>query len=98
VAEDLLKNNGQKFLEMMERLADRRLQQDKDAVYEQEEYDDDDDEYDDDDDDDYDVLDEVSNINMYLFKLLMSYIGSIDRGSTYGRGQAYVSSICSKII
>jgi len=46
VAEDLLENDGKKFLEMMDRLADRKVQRDDDlmdnrGVYE--EYDDEDD-------------------------------------------------------
>ncbi|KAJ3914512.1 hypothetical protein F5877DRAFT_82728 [Lentinula edodes] len=32
VADDLLKNNGQKFLEMMEQLAERRMQREEEAV------------------------------------------------------------------
>lgn len=34
VADDLLKNDGQKFLEMMEQLADRRMQREEDAAAE----------------------------------------------------------------
>lgn len=32
VADDLLKNDGQKFLEMMEQLADKRIQRERDAA------------------------------------------------------------------
>lgn len=32
VADDLLKNDGQKFLEMMEQLADKRIQRERDIV------------------------------------------------------------------
>ena len=32
VADDLLKNDGQKFLEMMEQLAKRRMQREEDAA------------------------------------------------------------------
>jgi hypothetical protein len=32
VADDLLKNDGQKFLEMMEQLAERRMQREEEAV------------------------------------------------------------------
>lgn len=32
VADDLLKNDGQKFLEMMEQLAERRMQREEDAA------------------------------------------------------------------
>lgn len=34
VADDLLKNDGQKFLEMMEQLADRRMQREEEAAAE----------------------------------------------------------------
>ena len=61
VADDLLKNDGQKFLEMMEQLAERRMQREQQAAQDleedsdadhAEEGDDEDDEDDDDDDDD----------------------------------------------
>lgn len=32
VADDLLKNDGQKFLEMMEQLADKRIQRERDST------------------------------------------------------------------
>lgn len=35
VADDLLKNDGQKFLEMMEQLADKRIQRERDIPYAQ---------------------------------------------------------------
>ncbi|CAG8551791.1 13076_t:CDS:2 [Acaulospora morrowiae] len=37
VADDLLKNDGKKFLEMMERLAERRMQREEEAAMEQQE-------------------------------------------------------------
>ncbi|CAG8476974.1 10109_t:CDS:10 [Funneliformis mosseae] len=49
VADDLLKNDGKKFLEMMERLAERRMQREDEAAMEQRDYE----EYDDDDDEEY---------------------------------------------
>lgn len=63
VADDLLKNDGRAFLEMMEKLAERRMRREEAAAAsmlgnaqdEEEEYDDeedDDDEYDEEDDDD----------------------------------------------
>jgi phosphopantothenoylcysteine synthetase/decarboxylase len=58
VADDLLKNDGQKFLEMMEQLADRRMIREDRATAsieddsEEDEGDDDGDDDDDDDDDD----------------------------------------------
>ena len=33
VADDLLKNDGRKFIEMMEQLAERRMQREEDAQY-----------------------------------------------------------------
>ena len=63
VADDLLKNDGKKFLEMMEQLAERRMQRELDAEGDMEDSDDEDDEEgdededldDDDDDDDEEV-------------------------------------------
>jgi len=49
VADDLLKNDGKKFLEMMERLAERRMQREEEAAMEQRDFEDDDDEYEDED-------------------------------------------------
>jgi hypothetical protein len=61
VADDLLKNDGQKFLEMMEQLAERRMQREEiaaddieDASDEDASDEDDDDDVDDDDEDDDD--------------------------------------------
>ncbi|CED85607.1 Stress response protein NST1 [Phaffia rhodozyma] len=52
VADDLLKNDGQKFLEMMEQLAERRLQREEEAALSVEEDDSDLDEDDEDEDED----------------------------------------------
>lgn len=54
VADDLLKNDGQKFLEMMEQLAERRMQREEEAAADVEEdsEDEEDDEGDEDDEDD----------------------------------------------
>lgn len=50
VADDLLKNDGKKFIEMMEQLAERRMQREEEAAMEAREFDElDDDDYDDDD-------------------------------------------------
>ena len=54
VADDLLKNDGKKFIEMMEQLAERRMQREEEAAIAAGEYDDEDDDFDDDEDDDYD--------------------------------------------
>lgn len=51
VADDLLKNDGQKFLEMMEQLAERRMQREESAVRDLGSDDDDDDDEDGEDDD-----------------------------------------------
>ena len=44
VADDLLKNDGQKFLEMMEQLAERRMQREEEAAIDVEEDSEDEDE------------------------------------------------------
>lgn len=54
VADDLLKNDGQKFLEMMESLADKRIQREREAaegILDDEDEDDDDEDEEDEDDD-----------------------------------------------
>ncbi|SGY19944.1 BQ5605_C017g08397 [Microbotryum silenes-dioicae] len=60
VADDLLKNDGHKFLEMMEQLADKRIQRERDATMLIDDEDDDpsDEEEDDDDDDEEDDEDD----------------------------------------
>jgi hypothetical protein len=60
VADDLLKNDGQKFLEMMEQLAERRMQREQQAAQDLEEDSDadDDDEGDEDDEEDDDEDDD----------------------------------------
>jgi hypothetical protein len=62
VADDLLKNDGGKFLEMMERLAESRMQREEDAAreveVESEEEDEDPEGSEEDDDDDVDNEDE----------------------------------------
>ena len=53
MADDLLKNDGQKFLEMMEQLAERRMQREEEAAVDvEEDSEDEDDEGDDEDEDD----------------------------------------------
>jgi hypothetical protein len=54
VADDLLKNDGQKFLEMMEQLADRRMQREDEAAAEVEDESEDEEGDEDDDEDDED--------------------------------------------
>jgi hypothetical protein len=58
VADDLLKNDGKKFLDMMERLAERRMQREEEAGVDQDEY------YDDDDDEDDAYEDEVDEVSV----------------------------------
>ncbi|ORX61415.1 hypothetical protein DM01DRAFT_316793, partial [Hesseltinella vesiculosa] len=58
VADDLLKNDGKKFIDMMERIAERRMQRNEEVFPDQDDEDDEDDEYfdeDEDDDDDDDI-------------------------------------------
>ncbi|KAG4301039.1 hypothetical protein PCK1_002738 [Pneumocystis canis] len=65
VADDLLKNDGKKFIEMMEQLAERRIQREEEAVMEIEttEFDSDDEDYDEEsDDDEMNTLDEEQRI------------------------------------
>lgn len=54
VADDLLKNDGKKFIEMMEQLAERRMQREEEAAMEAREFDEEEDEDDDYDDDEID--------------------------------------------
>lgn len=73
MADDLLKNDGQKFLEMMESLADKRIQREREAAEgllddedeedEDEDDEEDDEEYDDEEDDEDDVDDDVSSLS-----------------------------------
>ncbi|KAG4305231.1 hypothetical protein PORY_001401 [Pneumocystis oryctolagi] len=64
VADDLLKNDGKKFIEMMEQLAERRIQREEEAVMEIEttEFDSDDEDYDEESDDEMNTLDEEQRI------------------------------------
>ncbi|KAG5519444.1 hypothetical protein PMAC_002071 [Pneumocystis sp. 'macacae'] len=65
VADDLLKNDGKKFIEMMEQLAERRIQREEGAVMEIEttEFDSDDEDYDEEsEDDEMNTLDEEQRI------------------------------------
>lgn len=76
VADDLLKNDGQKFLEMMEQLAERRLQrEDEAAAYVGEDSEDDEDEdedvEDEDDEDDEDEDDEDEDEEVFPFGFIL---------------------------
>ncbi|KAG0140248.1 hypothetical protein CROQUDRAFT_53542 [Cronartium quercuum f. sp. fusiforme G11] len=79
VADDLLRNDGQKFLEMMESLADKRIQRERDAAEnllaglededeEEEEYDDDEEDDDDDELDEDDGFDDEIVTEEYRMK------------------------------
>lgn len=65
VAEDLLKNDGQKFLEMMESLADKRIQRERAAAdgFSESEYEDDEEEeeYDEEEEEDEEDEDELDD-------------------------------------
>lgn len=82
VADDLLKNDGKKFIEMMEQLAERRMRREQEAEYaatqpsqayanghdlDEEEYDEEDEEYDSEDGyDDEEEDDETVNYQLSL--------------------------------
>ena len=77
VADDLLKNDGKKFIEMMEQLAERRMQREQDAEYAAQQpshlhsngeppLDDEEDDYDDDYSDEYDEDEEEEEDEMVL--------------------------------
>lgn len=79
VADDLLRNDGQKFLEMMESLADKRIQRERDAAEnllagldddeeDDEEYDDDEEDEDEDEMDDDDGFDDEIVTEEYRMK------------------------------
>ena len=73
VADDLLKNDGQKFLEMMEQLADRRMQREEEATIdveedsEDEEDEGDEEEEDEEEEDDEDDEDEEVRLSRITF-------------------------------
>ena len=76
MADDLLKNDGQKFLEMMEQLADRRMQREGDAAAEFDRLSDDDADEDDggellDDDDDDEEEDEEVRKRIVKFRRIV---------------------------
>ena len=99
VADDLLKNDGQKFLEMMEQLAERRMAREEEAVADVEDDSEDDEDEDgdeddeDDEDDDEDDEDEEEEV-WYLFPFCVVYLKKIPEGddgrAEDGGGQADV--------
>lgn len=84
VADDLLKNEGKKFLDMMEKLAERRVKRDERDSYDESETDED---Y----DDEYDEEETEELTGGYICVVLI-----ICRGTKIGRGSQDVSNICSK--
>lgn len=66
VADDLLKNDGKKFIEMMEQLAERRMQREEEAHHgappDDDDYDEDEDEDYEEDDEDYEDEDEMDTM------------------------------------
>lgn len=76
VADDLLKNDGQKFLEMMEQLAERRLMREEEAaasVEEDSEDEDEDDVEDEDDEEDDDDDDDDEEEEVRIHPLLLAF-------------------------
>ena len=68
VADDLLKNDGQKFLEMMEQLAERRMKREEEAAVDVEEMSDEDEE------DDEEVSSDTQDLRG-TYTLLLNCIG-----------------------
>lgn len=97
VADDLLKNDGRKFLEMMEQLAERRMQREEEAAAEvgmdsQDEEDDEDGDEDDDDEEEEEEDDDDEEevvfilLNSLLFLCLTHFsLPDYDRGAKDGR-------------
>ena len=100
VADDLLKNDGQKFLEMMEQLAERRMQREEDAVRDveddsedEEDEEDGEDEEDDEDDEDEDEEGVATNHSYILPELTLFVLGNDGRAEDCG-GKTHVLYIC----
>lgn len=101
VADDLLKNDGQKFLEMMEQLAERRMQREEEAaadIEDDSEEDEEDegveDEEDDEEDDEDDEEEEVSYF-VVLCRMAFNIIACIVNGRAEDGGRkADVLHIC----
>ena len=77
VADDLLKNDGQKFLEMMEQLAERRMQREEEAAVDVEE----------DSEDEDDEGDDLGDMVQNLHELSSFFQDASDAG--HGHGQGY---------
>ena len=110
MADDLLKNDGQKFLEMMEQLAERRMQREVEASVELGDNDDDEDDdggddLDEDEDDLDDEEDEEDVSESGPTTLVASakadavchdsiVAGHYDRRTTHGRRSTHVPDLC----
>lgn len=110
VADDLLKNDGKKFLDMMERLAERKMRKEREVTESDEEEDDDDDdeeedeeEEDDEHEEDEDEDDEEDEEEVLFISILIHYhsrisLGLANRRAAYGRREKDVSSICCSYV
>ena len=99
VADDLLKNDGQKFLEMMEQLAERRMQREEEAAADveddsEEEEDEDEDEDEEEDEDEDEDDEEVSVFDVTDQRFSWCTTGD-DGGAEDGRRQTHVFYLCS---
>lgn len=101
VADDLLKNDGQKFLEMMESLAERRLQREEEAAAgfddSEEEDEQDEDEEDDDDLEDEDEEDVSSEILYVLTDLTFDSVWKMVVGCSKSSQLECLNSVFSKL-
>lgn len=100
VADDLLKNDGQKFLEMMEQLAERRMLREEEAAAdieedsEEEEEDEEDEDIDEDEEDDEEDEVSPSMISIcYIFTAACPFKDH-DGGAENGGGQEDVLHLC----
>jgi hypothetical protein len=106
VADDLLKNDGQKFLEMMESLADKRIQREREAVdmiddESEEDSEGSDDDYEDDEEEEEDEEEVRSGRSLaFGLRLVPNCTGRrrrrrfVHRRAAHGRGPAHVPDLC----
>lgn len=97
VADDLLKNDGQKFLEMMEQLAERRMQREEEAVADveddsEEEEDEEGDEEEEEEEEDEEEDEEEEEVRVLTFDHTTAFspIPGDDGRAEDGGGQAHV--------
>ncbi|KAI9278378.1 salt tolerance down-regulator-domain-containing protein [Phascolomyces articulosus] len=114
VADDLLKNDGKKFLDMMERLAERRIKKEEVNLETEDYYDEEEDEYDEEEEDDEDVIFFLvifsPTLNTHTMTMTMAinhpnqkkytlvFTRYSNRRTTYGRRSSYVSNICCSYV